>query len=200
MPKRLKIAIVGPEGAGKTSLSKYLGNPAGDKSNEVLFITEMPVDIVDVPLPNRDILQIWGFSGKKQFKPLLDILIKDKGFEGVAYVFNTGKPETLKELDDYVEKIRGLINNPSEILIGNMPTNKVNDSYTNPNPVDEKMRESIDKFISDKFDPKAHHNKIPLYFELSALSEIRTIENAFLVLYLDIKNKRIENETVKKQQ
>jgi|GEM_PF-5974106 len=200
MPERLKVALVGAEGAGKTSLSKYLGNPAGDKSPGVLFITEMPVDIVDVPLPNRDILQIWGFSGQKQFKYLLDPLIKNMDFKGVAYVFNTGKPETLKELDYYVKKVRGLINKPSEILIGNMPTNKLGDSYAEPIPVDKEMRESIDKFISDKFDPEAHHNKIPLYFELSALSEIRTIENAFSVLYLDIKNKSVENETVKKQQ
>ncbi|XP_015599878.1 intraflagellar transport protein 22 homolog [Cephus cinctus] len=103
---QLKLVIVGPLGAGKTTISNFLADATEVTSEyrptQGVRILEFDVDGISVR--NRNVkadIELWDCSGDHQFENCWPAMRKD--IHGVIFVYNSKSREYTRELEQFYD-------------------------------------------------------------------------------------------------
>lgn len=167
MSTDLKIVTLGPLGVGKTCVIQRFCCNVFVEGN----LSTIGAAFFSRNVKNSDIdaaLMIWDTAGEERFKSVAPTILR--GADGVVLVFDTQRPETFEELEDYIALMTNSI--PTDLRVPVMVLgNKVD---IGPSMIE---KERIEQW-TEKHD-------IQLYFEVSAKTG-SGVEDAFMTLTKDI--------------
>ncbi|MBD3354062.1 MAG: GTP-binding protein [Candidatus Lokiarchaeota archaeon] len=164
----MKILIVGNGGVGKSSLLHRI------VKNK--FCADMDITIgIDFLVYEADyngqhyLLQLWDFSGQERFRFILDSYVA--GSSGVMLLFDLTRPETIDEIDEWVQIARKTDRNIPILLVGTKNDRHV-ETNLNEDLIEYKMKEfALFDFVktSAKTGNKAEDGLMLLFKKILAL-------------------------------
>ena len=111
-----KVLMLGAASTGKTSLSDRYVNGIFDPNTKLTVGVDFYVK--NVELEGKKVkLQIWDMGGEKRFRFLLPTYAL--GSTGALFLYDVTRPDTLKELNDWVSIVRQKNGSIPIYLVGN---------------------------------------------------------------------------------
>ena len=132
-----KVVLLGDGAVGKTSIrSSYMGE--GFKSGNYLLTIGVDFATKDITLDGRNFkCQIWDLGGQERFGFLRQQFLK--GTQGVLFVYDTTRVETLESAIDWFYEVEKEVHKPVPVLVLGNKIDAVSEDQQNALPTELKL-------------------------------------------------------------
>lgn len=129
-----KLVLVGDGGVGKTALRRtYMG-----ESFDTNYLSTIGADFSVKTITNGSLtlkFQMWDMSGQQHFEPVRQMFYG--GTEGVVFVFDITRLDTLENFPYWLEEIKRHNPNPAQIVIFGNKSDRREEAFQNlPNKLE----------------------------------------------------------------
>ena len=172
--KTFKICLIGPVGAGKSSIIKSYNQDQKDFLKTENFSSQAPYSIMKVlNVDDKEILlNIWDYPGEFDNKNAIPLSIR--GTDGIILFFDLTNKKSIKKLENWVKTLKSLGYYLDTDIVKFVLAGTKNDlDYSLKDKDLEKLVKRIQKILN-------YNNEIP-FFKVSAKTE-ENIEEMFNVL------------------